>query len=179
MSIFIIFVIKSISTCFQKEELDVKFEPRDEVAEDKSWHNEHENEDSLHENNRENEASLHENNRENVASLNENNRKKKKQKKQKHEKLNGFDVSKDDVDDDQISSKKKKKKEKRKKFNGLDVSKDDVDVGQSRIEEGETVKYADQVKIKSDETPKKKKKKKNKKHHDKENMRDKYIGKEW
>jgi len=100
VSIFIIFVIKSISTCFQKEELDVKFEPREEVAEDKSWHNEHENEDSLHENNRENEASLHENNRENVASLNENNRKKKKQKKQKHEKLNGFDVSKDDVDDD-------------------------------------------------------------------------------
>jgi len=54
-----------------------------------------------------------------------------------------------------------------------------VDDSQSRIEEGETVKYEDQVKIKSDETPKKKKKKKNKKHHDKENMRDKYIGKEW
>jgi hypothetical protein len=89
-------------------------------------------------------------------------------------------VSKDGVNDDQISSKKKKKKkEKRKKCNGLDVSKDDVDDGQSRIEVGETLKYADQEKSTFDGTPKKKKKKKkNKKHHDKENMRDKFVGKE-
>ncbi len=92
----------------------------------------------------------------------------------------GCDVSKDGVNDDQISSKKKKKKkEKRKKCNGLDVSKDDVDDGQSRIEVGETLKYADQEKSTFDGTPKKKKKKKkNKKHHDKENMRDKFVGKE-
>ncbi len=94
--------------------------------------------------------------------------------------LHGCDVSKDGVDDDQISSKKKKKKkEKKKKLIGLGVSKDDMNDGQSRIEVGETLKYADQEKITSDGTPKKKKKKKNKKHHDKENMRDKFLGKEW
>ncbi len=91
--------------------------------------------------------------------------------------LHGCDVSKNGKNDGQISSKKKKKK-KRKKLNGLDVSKDDVDDSQSRIEVGETVKYADQEKITSDGTPRKKKKK-NKKHHDKENMRDKFMGKEW